>query len=160
MNMTEELLSTQAAAELIAAEIDESGGATYWTRYLTNNRREDRNPPHRVPFERIGGGAFYLRSDVADFIAFEKSRRLGVLKLSGRAAEALRAFGIGEAGGGTTGRKLDCTVTAQHDPVTGTPYAQLVIQDPLLVFRVEPGQLRELHAEITDTLNAFERWAK
>lgn len=158
--MTEDLLSTQAAAELIAAEIHESGGVAYWTRYLTNNRREDRNPPHRVPFQRIGGGAFYLRPDVADFIAFEKSRRVGVLKLSGRAAEALRAFGIGEAGGSTTGRKLDCTLTAQHDPATGTPYAQLVIQDPLLVFRIEPDQLRALHSEIADTLNAFERWVK
>ncbi|SAL42496.1 hypothetical protein AWB74_01731 [Caballeronia arvi] len=158
--MTQELLSTQAAAELVAAEIDESGGVTYWSRYLTNNRREDRSPPHRIPFQRIGGGAFYLRPDVAAFIAFEKSRRLGVLKLSGRAAEALRAFGIGEAGGGTTGRNLDCTLTAQLDSTTGTPYAQLVIQDPLLVFRVEPDQLRELHSEIAATLKAFERWAK
>jgi len=158
--MQEELLSTQAAAERIAEAIHEPGGVAYWSRYLTNNRREDRSPPHRIPFERLGGGAFYRPENIATFIEFEKSRRLGVLKLSGRAAEALRAFGIGEAGGGTTGRKLDCTLTAQLDPTTGTPYAQLVIQDPLLVFRIEPGQLRELHVEIADMFNAFERWAK
>ncbi|MDR5811191.1 hypothetical protein [Caballeronia sp. LZ019] len=159
--MTEELLSTQAAAELIAAEIDESGGTAYWSRVLTNNRREDRNPPHRVAFQRLGGGAFYRPEDVAAFVEFEKSRRLGVLKLSGRAAEAVRAFGIGEKGGSATGRKLNVSaLTLQLDQATGAHFVQLVTNDPLMVYRLELSEARALAKELADTAQAGQRGAQ
>lgn len=157
--MHEDLLSTQAAAELVASEIHEAAGVTYWARYLTNNRRDDRNPPHRVSFQRLGACAFYRREDLAAFIEFEKKRRLGIRTLSGRAAEVMRAYGIGEAGGGTTGRRLDCTINPQVDPVTGAPYVQLVINDPLLVYRVDIAQAKALCTELAETIAAGDRAA-
>ncbi|SAK48280.1 hypothetical protein AWB78_00865 [Caballeronia calidae] len=159
--MPEELLSTQAAAELVDEAIPEAGGSAYWSRVLTNNRREERNPPHRIPFERIGTGAFYRREDVAAFIEFEKSRRLGVLKLSGRAAEAIRAFGIGEKGGSASGRKLNVSaVTLQLDQTTGARFVQLVTSDPLMVYRLELGEAKALAKELADVVHAGERGAR
>ena len=91
---------------------------------------------------------------------FEKQRTLGTLKLSSRAAEALNAFGIGEANGSTTGRKLDCTITPQLDPLTRKHFVQIVVKEPLLVFRVEIDQAKELHAELAEVLACVERWSK
>jgi hypothetical protein len=155
--MSEELFSTQAAAELIDETVHELGGAGYWVRYLTNNRREDRNPPHRVPFVKMGTGAFYTREDLAEFIEFEKNRRIGVRKLSGRAAEVMRAYGIGAAGGGTTGRNLDCTIQSQADPASRGAYVQLIVNNPLLVFRVELAQAKVIHADLGKAIKACER---
>lgn len=159
--MQGELLSTQAAAELIESVIHEPGGSTYWSRVLTNNRREDRNPPHRVPYQRLGGGAFYRPKDVEEFIEFERSRRLGVVKLSGRAAEAIRAFGIGEKGGSSTGRKLNVSaITLQIDQATGARFVQLVMNDPLMVYRLELSEAKALAQELADTAQAGERGAR
>lgn len=157
--MPEELLSTQVAAEMIDGAIREPGGIVYWTRYLTNNRRDDRNPPHRVPFQRISNGAFYRPADIAEFIEFEKSRRIGVRKLSGRAAEAMRAYGIGEAGGSTTGRKLDCAILPQTDPATGAPYVSMTVDNPLLVFRLDLDQARQIRDELAEVIKVCERAA-
>lgn len=150
--MKEDLLSTQAAAAALHEAIPEPEG--YWARFLMNNKRPDRNPPFRVEFVKMGGGVLYPRKALADFIAWEKSRRLGTTKLTGRAAEALRAFGIGEAGGGTTGRSLECTVHPQQDPTTGQPYIQLIVKNPLLVFHLNVGQAEELIRELQSAVNA------
>ncbi len=146
------MLSTQAAAAALHEAIPEPEG--YWARFLMNNKRPDRNPPFRVEFVKMGGGVLYPRKALADFIAWEKSRRLGTTKLTGRAAEALRAFGIGEAGGGTTGRSLECTVHPQQDPTTGQPYIQLIVKNPLLVFHLNVGQAEELIRELQSAVNA------
>lgn len=140
------MLSTQAAAAALHEAIPEPEG--YWARFLMNNKRPDRNPPFRVEFVKMGGGVLYPRKALADFIEWEKSRRLGTMKLTGRAAEALRAFGIGEAGGGTTGRSLDCTIHPQQNPTTGQPYIQLIVKNPLLVFHLDVEQAEELIREL------------
>src|SRR3546814_12925214 len=90
------------------------GGAGYWSNFLINNRRSDRHPVHRIPFERIGTGAFYTPDVLEEFVNFERSRRIGEMKLTGRAAEALRAFGVGEPGSRTTGRKLEYRINEAY----------------------------------------------
>lgn len=150
-NVKDDLFSTQAAAEMLHEAIPEPKG--YWARFLMNNKRPDRNPPFRVEFVKMGGGVLYPRKALADFIGWEKTRRLGDLKLTGRAAEVMRAFGIGEAGGGSIGRSLDCSIHPQNNPTTGKPYVQLIVKDPLLVFHLETEQaeaiIRELQGAVT-----------
>jgi hypothetical protein len=67
------------------------------------------------------------------------------MKLTGRAAEALRAYGIGTATGSTTGRKLEITgILDQTDEVTNEQFVQLIISEPLLVYRLDPEQARDI----------------
>ncbi|MFM0406835.1 hypothetical protein [Paraburkholderia dipogonis] len=155
----EDLLSSSATAAVLAEQIPDKTSAQ-WTLWLQNNRNPARNAVYRVPFERVSGGVFYRADEVAKFAEWEKSRKLGTLKLTGPATEALRAFGIGEQGGGTTGRRLDCDITVQVDPANSRPYAQLLIKNPLLVFRLEAEQVKQLHRELGDTVRFLERHAK
>jgi hypothetical protein len=150
--MNDDLLSTQVAASVLQEAIPEPEG--YWSRFLVNNKRPDRNPPFRVEFVKMGGGVLYPRRALADFVEWEKSRRLGAMKLTGRAAEVMRAFGIGEAGGGTTGRRLDISIHPQQNPSTGEPYLQLIVKDPLLVFHLEIEQAEAIIRELRDAVNS------
>lgn len=161
MNKTDtedELLNTQLAAERLQEAIHEPPG--YWERYLLNNRRKDRNPEYLIPTQKLGGGIFYTPKDLAKFAAWEKSRRVGGIKVSGRAAEALRAVGFGEPEGSTTGRKLDCAITPQLDEITKKHFVQILVKKPLLVFRVEVEQAKEIRDELSEILACIERWTK
>lgn len=155
----DDLLSNSAAAALLAEQIPEKDSAQ-WMQWLQNNRNPARNAVYRIPFSRIGSGVFYRPDEIAKFAEWEKSRKVGTLKLTGQAAEALRAFGIGEKDGGATGRRLDCDITVQVDPANSRPYAQLLIKNPLLVFRLESEQVKQLHRELGDTARFLERHAK
>jgi hypothetical protein len=152
-----EKLNTQDAAALLRESVNEPDG--YWSQYLVNNRRPGRKTPYRIPFTKVGGAVQYDRADLAKFIEWEKGRRLGGVKLTGRAAEVMAAYGIGEAGGSSSGRKLDCAINPQVDPVTGKPYLQLILNNPLLVFRVELDQARLISAELAETIRVCERAA-
>lgn len=135
--MTEEtLLTTQAAGDYLHEQIPgESPG--YWRQALINNRRGDRKPAHRIPFSTLGRAAVYRLEDLAAFCEFEKSRRLGTVTLSAKAAEALKAIGFGEEGATTSGRrwKGGSANVANNNGV----FVQVVISEPLTVFRVEPA---------------------
>ncbi|TDG24935.1 hypothetical protein EYW47_08925 [Paraburkholderia silviterrae] len=103
----------------------------------------------------------YSRDDLASLIEFEKTKRIGGVKLSGRAAEAMRAFGIGEKGGSTTGRKLNVSaVTLQADQATGARFVQLITSDPLMVYRLEISEAKALAKELADAAHAGERGAQ
>lgn len=129
----------------------------YWKRFLTNNRDPNRNPPYRIPFERSTDGSVrYVREDLSKFVEWEKSRRLGSVKLTGRAAEVMRAFGIGEAGS-MAGRKFDFSLTEQIDPITKTPYLQLVLTNPLMVFRLEIDEAKVLRQLLDENIQRSER---
>jgi len=155
--MTEELLSNSVTAQTLFEALPDKT-LEQWTLWLQNNRNPARRTPYRIPYVKMGGGVFYRTEELEKFVEWEKARRLGSIKLTGRAAEALRAFGIGEAGGGTTGRKLNVTgINPQVDSVSGLPYVQIITSDPLMVYRVEVEQAREIVRELSEAITVCER---
>lgn len=155
--MSQELLNTQAAADWLDKAIP-GESRSYWSGVLINNRRNDRSQVYKLPLTRIGKGAFYSVEALNSYAEFEKSRRLGSIKLSGRAAEALHAFGVGQ-GGSTTGRIWKgASVTLQTDGA-GEVFVQLVIEEPLAVFRMAHQQALELGEELLATGKAAQRHA-
>jgi hypothetical protein len=123
--------------------------AEQWTLWLRNNRNQSRRAPYRIPFTRISNGTFYHPADIEKFVDWEKSRQLGTMKLTGRSAEVMRAFGIGSAAGSTTGRKLEIIgINQQEDQGTGEFFVQLIIGDPLLVYRLTPEQAAQMAADL------------
>lgn len=159
MSNEQTLLSTNAAGDWLHEAIP-GESAAYWRTSLANNRKPDRKPPHRVPFSIIGRGAFYSISDLIEFAEFEKSRRMGQMKLTGRAAEVIRAFGIG-SGGGTTGRNLKVTgITPQIDEASGKPFIQFITDDPLMVYRLELDEAKRIAKELLEASDLGERVAK
>jgi len=154
-----DLYSTQAAAEFLSRALPDEGDSAYWSSVLINNRRTDRAPVHRIPFCRIGKGAFYAPEDLARFVEFEKGRRVGNIKLSGPAAEALQAFGIGE-GGSATGRRFEVAgITLQSDEVTGKPFVRLITTSPLMVYRLELEEAKTIAKALSDAAKAGEKVA-
>jgi hypothetical protein len=148
-----ELLNSKAAAEWLNEALPgESVG--YWQRWLTNNRSQTRRVPYRIPFQTVVGfkAAHYGVDELARFVEFEKQRQLGSVTLTGRAAEVMRAYGIGEKGGSTTGRKLKVSGIHPQVDETGKPYVQLITDDPLMVYRIEVADavavLKELSAAV------------
>ena len=125
----EEFLATQVAAEYLAKELTDKS-TEQWALWLRNNRNSSRPAVYRVPTRQIGRGAFYRPNDLASFIEFEKKRRLGTVKLSAKAAEALEAFGIGEPGSTAQGRRW---VGASANLITDASgvSVQTIINEPL-----------------------------
>jgi hypothetical protein len=73
----------------------------------------------------------------------------------------MRAFGIGEKGGSTTGRKLNVsTVSLQLDQATGERFVQLVTSEPLMVYRLELSEASALAKELTEAAQAGQRNAQ
>lgn len=155
--MEETLLNTQVAAETLH-ELIPSELPDYWRNFLINNRRTDRNSAYSVPIVYIGRGAFYNPEELRKFADWENGRRIGKLKMTGRAAEVMRAFGIGEVSGGSTGRKLNVTgITAQIDQATKKPFVQLITAEPLMVYRIEPQQAKDIVREMQEIIDFCER---
>lgn len=145
--MSQELLNARLAAETLADMLPERT-ADQWELWLRNNRNQARKAPYRLPVARMSNAAFYSREDLAKFVEWEKSRRLGKVTVSGRAAEVMRAFGIGESSGGVHGRRFGCTVTVQQREGDRLSYVQLVVHDPLLVFRLDEQELDALTLQL------------
>lgn len=155
--MTDKLLNNSVTAQMLYEALPDKT-LEQWTLWLQNNRNPARRAPYRIPYVKMGGGVFYRTEELETFVEWEKARRLGTFKLSGRAAEALRAFGIGEAGGGTTGRKLNITaINPQVDSASGLPYVQVITNEPLMVYRVEIDQAQEIVRELSEAVAACER---
>ncbi len=155
--MTDELLGNSAAAQFLHEQIADRT-PEQWALWLQNNRNQARRVSYRIPFERMAGGVFYLREELANFVEWEKSRQLGTIKLTGRAAEVIRAFGIGTTGGSTTGRKLNVTgITPQINEATGNPFVQVVTDDPLMVYRLELDEARQITADLLEAIAVCER---
>ena len=148
--MTEELLGVTVAAEVLNGLMPEKT-PQQWITWLTNNRNQSRTVPYRIPTVRISGGVFYRRAELESFVEMEKSRQLGTIKVTGRVAEALRAFGINEPGGGPYGRELK-TFRVAEAIIDGDSrvFAQLTVGDPLSVYRIEVEQIETMIAELTE----------
>lgn len=157
---TEEILNTQAAAELLTGVFPEKT-AEQWALWLRNNRNQSRPAIYRVKAEQIGRVAFYTHEELAAFVEFEKSRQLGTIKLSSRAAEALQAVGFGTAGGSMTGRKLKITgITPQVDQETGQLFIQIIQSEPLMVYRLELEEAKAIAKELNETIAYLKRTQK
>jgi len=143
-----ELMNTAVAAQELSKLLPEEGKTQeQWLRFLQNNRSASRRAPYRIPYELLGKVAVYQMVELKRFADFEKQRTIGSIKLSSRAAEALHAFG-----GSRTGRKLKVTgITRQHDDETGEVFVQVIIAEPLLVFRLSKDEAMALANELTES---------
>lgn len=142
-------LSRQAAAEWLAAQLPDKT-VEQWALWLRNNSNTARTAVYRVPSSKLGRHAVYSMSDLEAFVKYERDRDIGGVKLTGRAAEVFHAFGLGKPGGGSTGRKLDVTSISEQIDESGEMFVQVVIADPLLVFRLSPRQAIDVGRELLD----------
>ncbi|MHB1402123.1 MAG: hypothetical protein ACYCWB_06960 [Thiobacillus sp.] len=145
----EELLSNSYTAQTLSEMLPDKT-AEQWHLWLQNNRNQSRRVPYRIPFVRMAGGVFYYREELIKFSEWERGRQQGAIKLTGRAAEVLEAFGIGSSTGSATGRKLKITsITPQQDEGTGKPFVQLIMEDPLRVYRLETDEALRIADDLT-----------
>lgn len=140
------LLSNQAAAEFLNKQIP-GEGEKYWIDRLNNRRRTDRPQPFDLKFTTFEGKqGFYREEDITAYIEFEKAARVGKVKLSSRAAQALHAFG-----GTAQGRQFaGAGVNLQVSNDTGKTFVQTVIREPLMVFAMTPAQAIEFGKELVE----------
>lgn len=144
----EELWGNTFTAQVLSQRID-ARNAEQWTLWLRNNRNQSRRVPYRIPYVRISNGTFYSPAEIEKFVAWEESRQLGNMKLTGRSAEVMRAFGIGTSAGSATGRKLEIIgINQQTDDGTGETFVQLITGDPLMVYRLTPDQAAKIAADL------------
>lgn len=75
------VFTTNGAADWLDREVP---GKTpeYWRQFLINNRRTDRAPLHRLEFATSGRRSTYKEETLRDFVRFEKSRRVGELRIA------------------------------------------------------------------------------
>ena len=150
----DELLNSAVSSELLSELLPEKD-AGQWLYWLSNNRNPARPVSVRIPFEKFAGGVFYRREELVKFAEFERSRKLGTIKLTGRAAEVVQAFGIGTAHGSATGKRLDNpTVTLQIDQGTRKRYVQLITANPLSVYRIELDTALALGKDLVEVAKA------
>lgn len=153
------VFNTNAASDFLD-EMIPGESPSYWMRRLTNARQVGRTQVFNLPFSKIGKVVFYEQADLVEFAEFEKTRRLGKMKLSGRAAEVMRAFGIGTSGGSSTGRKLIVTasgIALQMDEATGKRFIRIVADEPLMVYRIEIDEARVIAKEFVEILAYCDR---
>jgi hypothetical protein len=153
--MRDELLSTQAAAEHLARELP-TKTETQWALWLRNNRNHSRSAIYRVPVVHVGRPAYYKPKDLAEFIDFERRMQAGAMPLSGRAKQALQAFGLGEPGSTGMGRKWR---GANANLAVGEKGAlvQFVVSEPLMVFALSPEQAQAIGRELLEAGQAAQR---
>lgn len=155
--MDDDLLSHGVAAQMLSEQLTEKN-PEQWALWLQNNRNQLRKVSFRIPFVKMAGGVFYRREDIANFVELEKSRQLGTIKLTGRAKEALNAFGIGTAGGSTTGQKLTVSgINPVVDQATGKIFIQVIFSDPLRVYRVELDQAEAVANQLEEAIQFCKR---
>lgn len=145
----EELLSNSFAAQTLSEMLPDKT-TEQWQLWLQNNRNQSRRVPYRIPFMRMAGGVFYYREELLKFSEWEKGRQQGAIKLTGRAAEVMEAFGIGSSMGSATGRRLKITsINPQQDEGTGKHFVQMIVEDPLRVYRLETDEALRIADDLT-----------
>jgi len=150
-----EILTPAAAGAYLATEL--GGTAERWQTWLKNDRKPGRKqllPPLAGP-----GRPRYLRVAVDALIATERGKRIAAGQPISRAAEVMKAFGIGE-GGTSTGRPLDARIYGQIDERSQEGFVQLHVAHPLLVFRLTPSEARTLSAALSAEANDAEHMAR
>jgi hypothetical protein len=134
--------------------------AEQWRLWLQNNRNQSRRVSYRIPFERMAGGVFYRREELVKFAEWEKARQLGTIKLTGRAAEVLQAFGIGEKGSTTQGRRFKGGSVNLAVDAACVPFVQAIINEPLIVFAMSADQAIDFGKELVEAGQAAKRQSR
>jgi hypothetical protein len=145
----QDLMKSDKAADLLADKLT-ARTPDQWAMWLRNNRNHAHRTTYRIPTEKVGREVFYQREELDKFIAFEASRTVGEFKLSGRAAEALHAMGIGKAGATSQGRRFEGGSATGAVAPDGTTFVQVALSSPLAVYRLTPQQAIELAKDLTD----------
>lgn len=148
-----DIFNTNAAADFLNEAVP-GESASYWNQRLVNARRSDRQQPFTIPFSTVGKACFYEQSDLEQFAEFERSRQLGKVKLSGRAAEALRAFGgypMGRAFKGGSAYLLP------PSDASNSVLVRLTIDEPLMVFAMTAEQAIEFGKELVEVGRVAQR---
>lgn len=143
-------LTAADAERYLQAALGEPDG--YWRVYLQNNRRPERKPAHVVPFHVVRGRPRYKRSDLDAHIAILRSNELQRGKVPGRLGDVMRAMG-----GTPTGRPFLPHITPQIEEGEGIGFVRLQIADPLMVFRLDPEQAREVAHQLMAAADAIDR---
>lgn len=150
-------MNSSVAGQVLSEELGDKTPEG-WALWLRNNRNQSRHAPYRVPFEKISNGAFYSQEDLSAFVKWEKSRRLGSFKVTGRTMQVLDAFGIGHADGSSTGRKLKVGgITPQIDETNQEAFIQLVLEDPLRVYRLSIDQAESIARDLSEVIKVCKR---
>lgn len=151
----DELLSTQAAAEYLAAHVPDKD-VQQWSMWLRNNRNHSRGAIYRIPSDRIGRVAVYTLEALQKFVDFEKSRLIGHIRLTNKATEIAQAFGIGNSEGSPFGRRLESAFTSLQSDGKQS-YVQMTISKPLMVYALLPDQAVTLGKELIEAGKAAQR---
>lgn len=149
-NKISDQLSVADAEKYLQSALGERDG--YWRVYLQNNRRPERKPKHEVPYTVVRGRPFYSRSDLDALIAHVRTQDVYRGRATVRIQEALNALG-----GTATGRPFVASISPQIEEGKGIAFIQLVVSDPLLVFRLELDQALEVATELIEAVGVFER---
>ena len=152
---TTELLNRQVAAEWLAQQLQDKT-ADQWALWLRNNANTARRASYRIQTEQLGRGTFYNINELEKFVEFEKGRQLGQLKLTGRAAEVLLAYGTGIDGATINGRKWKGG-SANLCNDKGVVIVQAIINEPLTVFAMTAEQAIEFGREMVEAGQAAQR---
>jgi hypothetical protein len=157
---TEELFNSGTAGQILSEALP-AKTPEQWALWLRNNRNQSRPASYRVTCQHFAGGVFYLREDLMKFVEWEKARQLGTIKLSGRTAEVIQAFGLGESGGGSYGRKLAYNVLLGFEEDNPkSQFVRLMIERPLGVFRLSADEADALARELQEAASAIRRHAE
>lgn len=139
-------MKRQPAAAYLARKIT-SRDARGWEQWLRDNANMSKAAAFRIPTIKIGREVFYDRAELDAFCSFENARMAG--GFSSRAMEALHAVGFGQPGGSSTGRKLEVTkIAEQRDDATGNAFVQMILANPLLIYRLSPEQAIEVGEQL------------
>lgn len=154
-------LETRAAAQYLHGQLP-GQDLKFWSLKLVNLRRKDRPRPFTLDFAKVEGKAgFYSEDDLNRYVEYEKARRTEKPRLTGRAAELTRAFGLGEADGGSYGRKLAYNIQLGFEEGDATrQFVRLMIERPLGVFRLDADEADALAKDLQETAAAIRRHAK
>lgn len=153
--MIEELLNNSMTAQVLSERLQDKT-PEQWAGWLQNNRNQSRRVPYRIPFQRISGGIFYARDELDKFVEFEKQRQGGAIKLTGRAAEVLQAYGTGTSSGTAYGRRWKGASASLGNGNDGV-FVQAILNEPLLVFAMTPDQAIEFGTELAEAGKAAKR---
>lgn len=142
-------VNRQAAASWLASKLPQKS-PEQWAHWLRDNANQSRPASYRVPSSKIGRHAFYDLADLEAFVRFEKEITHAGVKLTGRAAEAFHAFGIGTPSGTPYGRKWKGGYANPSTRDDGDLFVQTGINEPKLVFAMTPDEAIEFGRELLE----------
>lgn len=120
-----------------------------WIQYLKNNRRNDRNPPYKIPFTKISGEAYYLLKDLNEFFSWEKFRVKREIRNSRYAG--MDKFNY-ELFYNEIGFKNGTDFVVTTNIYKDKPYVNLAFSSARVTFKLSVTEVRELVEDLQNFL--------